>query len=53
MIMCKVLWHFDISIAVDNDNWISDQRAFMVWEKLPLMVKFTPLIESGGRREAS
>jgi hypothetical protein len=46
LIICKLLWHFDVELDGENENWISDQRIFGTWEKLPLMVKLHPVIRA-------
>ena len=44
LVMCKVLWNFDLELCGGQDNWISDQKVFVTWVKLPLMAQFTPVI---------
>ncbi|KAG8170257.1 hypothetical protein KVR01_001002 [Diaporthe batatas] len=38
MLMCKVLWNFDLALAEDSRNWIDQCKAFSIWEKPPLHV---------------
>nr|AEA35023.1 hypothetical protein [Fusarium fujikuroi] len=40
LILCKVLWHYDIELCPDKGNWLLDQKMYIFWEKRPLMVKF-------------
>ncbi|KAL2884340.1 hypothetical protein SGCOL_000281 [Colletotrichum sp. CLE4] len=37
LILAKTLWSFDLSLCQESENW-SDQRAYILWEKHPLMV---------------
>ncbi|KAI3324168.1 putative P450 monooxygenase [Xylariaceae sp. AK1471] len=41
LVMAKLLWHFDLEQRFP-DNW-GDQRAYLVWEKPPMMVKLKPV----------
>jgi len=38
LIISRLLYAFDISLADDKKDWISSQRAYFVWDKQPLMV---------------
>lgn len=38
LILAKVLWAFDPQLCDEESNWL-DQRVFITWEKMPLMVK--------------
>jgi len=42
LILANVLWHFDLSLCKESDNW-ADQLVFTLWQKGPLMVKLTPV----------
>lgn len=37
LILAKTLWNFDLSLCQESKNW-SDQKAYILWEKHPLMV---------------
>ncbi|KAK1621432.1 cytochrome P450 [Colletotrichum phormii] len=37
LILAKTLWNFDLSLCQESENW-SDQKAYILWEKHPLMV---------------
>jgi hypothetical protein len=39
--MAKVLWHFDLSLDNESRKW-TNQKAYLIWDKHPLMVKLTP-----------
>jgi hypothetical protein len=41
LVMAKLLWHFDLEQRFPG-NW-GDQRAYLVWEKPPMMVKLKPV----------
>jgi cytochrome P450 len=38
LLMSKVLYNFDLELCPESDNWM-DQRAFILWQKTPLMIK--------------
>lgn len=38
LIISRLLYAFDMSLADDKKEWISSQRAYFVWDKQPLMV---------------
>lgn len=40
--LAKLLWNFDFELLDDSDKWMRDQKAYLVWEKIPLMARFTP-----------
>ncbi|KAF7595373.1 hypothetical protein BBP40_006366 [Aspergillus hancockii] len=41
LIAARLFWNFDMALEAPNDNW-TDQLAYNVWEKKPLMVKLSP-----------
>ncbi|TLD09785.1 hypothetical protein PspLS_11624 [Pyricularia sp. CBS 133598] len=41
LISSKVLWNFDFELAPGQDDWITNQRSFLVWSKGPLLAKLT------------
>lgn len=40
LILCKLLFNFDIALSPESINW-PDQKVYFLWEKPPLMVKLT------------
>ncbi|PYH96489.1 cytochrome P450 CYP4/CYP19/CYP26 subfamily protein [Aspergillus ellipticus CBS 707.79] len=38
LMVCKLLWHFDFKYTKEEKAW-TDQKAFIAWEKRPLMVE--------------
>jgi len=43
LIMARLIWNFDLELAAGSEEWGTEQRAYLVWEKGPLMVKLTPV----------
>ncbi len=39
LILTRVLWRFDLELVNDQEDWVSSQRIFSLWEKKPLMVR--------------
>ncbi|KAL2062039.1 hypothetical protein VTL71DRAFT_6305 [Oculimacula yallundae] len=42
LIIAKIIWNFDMQLVTGKD-W-PEQKSYMVWEKKPLMIKFTKVI---------
>ena len=38
LIMARMLWNFDLELADQDFEW-TKQKAYIVWEKEPLMVR--------------
>lgn len=38
LILAKVLWSFDLELCDQQGDWL-DQKLFLTWEKMPLMVR--------------
>ena len=45
LILAKVLWHFDLKLCGESENWI-DQKVYLMWEKGPLKCQITPVKHS-------
>ncbi|KAL4899812.1 hypothetical protein BDW74DRAFT_188846 [Aspergillus multicolor] len=43
LILARILWSFDLQLAPGCYSW-DDQRAFLIWEKGPLLVRLTPRV---------
>lgn len=39
-ILARVLWHFDISLCKESENW-DQQKVFLLWDKPDLMVRLS------------
>jgi len=42
LILCKVMWSFDLELGEGNKEDWSDQKIWLLHERLPLYVKITP-----------
>lgn len=43
LILCKVLWHFDLELAEGNkEDWSMEQKVWVLHERTSLFVKITP-----------
>lgn len=40
-IYSQVLWNFDLELCQGMETWIN-QKTWFLWDKPPLMVRFTP-----------
>jgi cytochrome P450 len=43
LLIAKVLYNCDLELCDESRDWIERQKVFILWEKLPLMVKVTPV----------
>lgn len=43
LILARVLWNFDMTIADESKDWVSKQKIFNLWEKGPLLAYLTPV----------
>lgn len=44
LILAKLVYNFDMSLAEDSREWLKDQKAFVVWDKPPLNVVLKPVV---------
>lgn len=42
LILARVLWNFDLTLADESKGWIEKQDIFLLWEKAPLNLRLTP-----------
>jgi hypothetical protein len=42
IILSKVLFHFDMALEPESDNW-REQEVYTLWQKPALKVKLTPV----------
>lgn len=43
LLLSKVLYNFNLEMLPESQGWIERQAAYGLWEKIPLMVKVTPV----------
>ncbi|PVI03002.1 isotrichodermin C-15 hydroxylase [Periconia macrospinosa] len=43
LILARLVYDFDMKLAEDSKNWIGKQKAYPLWNRLPLNVHFTPV----------
>lgn len=43
MVLARILFDFDLSLAQGNDGWIERQRAYGIWDRIPLSVNLKPV----------
>ena len=46
LILARVIYNFDMVAAEGEEDWISKQKAYAMWEKVPLMVYLTPRLKN-------
>jgi hypothetical protein len=42
MVMAKMVFNFDFELNDPDDDWWNTQGSYLLWEKLPLMIKLHP-----------
>ncbi|KAJ5216801.1 cytochrome P450 monooxygenase [Penicillium chermesinum] len=43
MILARIVFNFDLSLAKDSEGWMERQKIFLFWQKGPLNVHLTPV----------
>ncbi|KAI4861513.1 putative cytochrome P450 [Hypoxylon rubiginosum] len=43
LILARLVYNFDMSLAADSDHWLHNQKAYIVWDKPPLNVHLKPV----------
>ncbi|KAF9878801.1 isotrichodermin C-15 hydroxylase [Colletotrichum karsti] len=43
LVLARIIFEFDVSLGKDNEDWIERQRAFGLWDRIPLKVYLTPV----------
>ena len=43
LILSRIIYDFDIKLANDSQNWIDKQKAYILWDRIPLNVYFSPV----------
>lgn len=46
LILAKIIYNFDMKLADDSKRWIERQRAFNVWDRIPLNAYLIPVENS-------
>lgn len=39
LILCKMLWTFDLELLPGQEDWMSSQKTYVIWDKGPLWVR--------------
>ena len=42
MIMARIVWNFDLALAPGMEDWYERNKAFAVWDKPALGIRFVP-----------
>ncbi|XXH04551.1 hypothetical protein Hte_010968 [Hypoxylon texense] len=48
LILAKIIFNFDMTLSSECENWLRDQKAYVVWDKPPLNVYMTPVAMKSG-----
>ncbi len=43
LILARIIHEFDIELADDSKDWTGRQKAFALWDRIPLNVYLTPV----------
>lgn len=44
LILAKIIFNFDMTLADDSRSWMVDQPAYVVWQKPALNINLKPVI---------
>ncbi|KAI8302091.1 Cytochrome P450 monooxygenase alt3 [Colletotrichum sp. SAR11_240] len=39
IVLAKILWNFDLELVDMAEDWVSKQKIYLIWQKVPLMVR--------------
>jgi hypothetical protein len=42
LILARIIFEFDLTLADESKDWLKRSRPFTVWEKPPLMIHLSP-----------
>ncbi|KAH8202061.1 hypothetical protein TruAng_003816 [Truncatella angustata] len=43
LILARIIYDFDLKLADDSKNWVERQKAYPLWDRIPLNVHLTPI----------
>jgi hypothetical protein len=43
IILARLVYDFDMKLAPGSQKWVERQKAYTLWDRLPLNVYFTPV----------
>lgn len=43
LILARLIYDFDMKLVEDSKNWVERQKAYTLWDRVPLNVYFTPV----------
>lgn len=46
LILAKIMFSFDLKLADGSERWIERQKAFNVWDRIPMNAYLTPVESS-------
>ncbi|KAI5463844.1 cytochrome P450 [Mariannaea sp. PMI_226] len=44
IMLCQILWRFDLEIAPESENWMEGQKIYGFWVRPPLLCKLSPRV---------
>ncbi|KAF9870881.1 hypothetical protein CkaCkLH20_11553 [Colletotrichum karsti] len=42
IVLAKLLWNFDLELVDSSEDWVRQQKIYLIWQKVPLMAKCRP-----------
>ena len=43
LILARIVYDFDMRLADDSKGWLERQKAYLLWDRIPLNVYFKPV----------
>lgn len=39
IVLAKLFWNFDLELVGNSEDWVEQQKVYLIWQKVPLMAK--------------
>jgi len=39
VVLARLVWNFDIELTTESENWATQLKIYVLWEKIPFYVK--------------
>ncbi|CAG9988813.1 unnamed protein product [Clonostachys byssicola] len=46
VILCRMIWNFDMTLAPECNQWMESQKIYNLWEKGPLMLRLKSIVST-------
>jgi len=46
LIFARLLWNFDLELDPRSEEWATDMKVYLLWEKPPLYIKLKEVVRT-------